>query len=146
MYRATGLVGSDLGVTFTAIDEGVLDDITFSIDQIAGTLSAPSLGFDQFMPIEDDNPGITPHSISLTGKAEQAGRVVLLITVWDNNPDSSQGVTTVAYEVIIQNPPVAVDDGGCAASADTVNAGSLTGLALLLLPLLALGGWTRRRA
>ena len=146
VYRATGLVGADLGVTFTAIDAGALDTITFSIDQIAGTIGAPSLGFDQLMPIADENPGITPHSISLTGKAVQAGRVILIIKVWDNNPDSSQGVTAVAYEVIIQNPPVPVDDGGCVASADTVNAGSLAGLALLLLPLLALGGWTRRRA
>ncbi|MCA8913216.1 MAG: lamin tail domain-containing protein [Planctomycetes bacterium] len=85
-FSGTAFVGDDLALNFDATDVNTLETLTFTVTVTGGNLTAASAGFNETFTTgvyNDPAPGQSPHSLSLTGAAAQAGTLDLMVEVTD---------------------------------------------------------------
>lgn len=81
-FTATITVGQNLAVTFNATDGNAGDTLTTTVSVTGGTLTGAQAGFVQSFPFAPTG-AVSPHAVSLTGTAANAGTITLTVAVAD---------------------------------------------------------------
>ncbi|MCB9934447.1 MAG: hypothetical protein H6840_02050 [Planctomycetes bacterium] len=93
-FTGSATVGGNLAITFNATDANGSDTLTTTVSVTGGTLTGAQAGFNESFPFAPAG-STSPHAVSLTGTAANAGTIVLTVSVDDGNSGTDQYVITI---------------------------------------------------
>ena len=109
-FTGSCTVGDDIAISFQATDADTADTLTTTVSVTSGTLTGATAGFGQSFPFAPTG-AVSPHTVSLTGTAANAGTIELTIDVSDGNGGTDQYVITITIAAGNSNPVLQTPSG-----------------------------------